>query len=116
MTKKWSVIDVSQGARTIHEIECLSKKPASRSMGCKFIPIFRCIPIDHVIIDTLHLFLHISDLLIDLIIMELRCEDGIEKNKAKLDRTKQTNLARYEKFLNDFFSLVWYQMERSHWS
>ena len=36
------------------------------------------IPIDHVIIDTLHLFLHISDLLINLI-HEFRRQDGIER-------------------------------------
>lgn len=33
---------------------------------------------DHVIIDTLHLFLRISDVLIDLLIRELRRSDAID--------------------------------------
>lgn len=37
------------------------------------------IPLDHVIIDTLHLFLRISDNLIELLIRELKRQDAIEK-------------------------------------
>ena len=42
-------------------------------------PLFDFIPIDHVIIDTLHLFLRISDNLIELLIRELRRKDAIDK-------------------------------------
>ena len=40
---------------------------------------------DHVIIVTLHLFLRISDVLIDLFIRELRRSDAIEKKKPLMD-------------------------------
>ena len=64
MTKSWSLTNTTQGARTVSEIETLSKKPASKCLGCINIPISKAIPIDHVIIDTLHLFLRVADLLI----------------------------------------------------
>ena len=48
--------------------------------------IFEPIPIDHIVIDTLHLSLHIGDLLINLLILDLCRQDGIEKAKVdKLD-------------------------------
>ena len=97
MTKSWSFTDTSQGARTINEIENLSKKPANKCLGCINIPIFKAISVDHVIIDTLHLFLRITDMLINLLIMELRLQDGIDKaTEVKLDRSKLTHLAKYE--------------------
>ena len=99
MTKSWSFTDTSQGARTISEIET---KPASKCLGCINIPIFKSIPIDHVVIDILHLFLCVADMLINLLIMELRCQDGIDKaTRVKLDRNKLTHLAKYEHFLNE---------------
>ena len=102
MKKKWSITDTTEGARTISDIESLSKQPAKKNFGCIKTPIFSSIPIDHIIIDTLHLFLRIADLLINLLIMELRRQDGIDKQRTlKLDRSKQTHIATYEKFLNE---------------
>lgn len=50
---------------------------------------FRNFPIDHVI-DTFHLFLRISDVLINLLIMDLLREDGIKKSKIdKIDRSTE---------------------------
>lgn len=89
----------------------LSKKPASKCLSCINIPIFKAIPIDHVIIDTLHLFLRVADLLINLLIMELRRQDGIDKTtRVKLDRNKLTHLAKYEHYLNEDckISFRWY--------
>ena len=57
---------------------------------------------DHVIIDTLHLFLRISDVLIDLLIRELTKSDAIEKNKTFSDgspRDKYKHMASYEEFV-----------------
>lgn len=42
-------------------------------------PPFSCIPLDYVIIDTLHLFSRISDNLIELLLRELRRQDAIDK-------------------------------------
>jgi len=112
MELKWSLIDTTKGARTIDEIQTLSKKGGRQQhFGCVRAPIFPSIPIDHVMIDTLHLFLRIADLLINLLIMDLRRQDGIEKGRVeKLDRTKQTHLAAYEHFLDDSckISFCWY--------
>ena len=102
MQLKWSLSDTSKGARTIEEIKTLSKKPAKQQYGCKRLPLFESIPIARVIIDTLHLFLRIGDLLINLLILDLRRQDGVEKGKLdKFDKSKQTHLAAYEQFLND---------------
>ena len=63
---------------------------------------FPGIPIDHVIPDILHLFLRICDVLVNLLILELRRLDGIEKsNLQELDRSKATHVAKYEQFLNN---------------
>ena len=67
-------------------------------------PLFDFIPIDHVIIDTLHLFLRISDNLMELLIRELRSKDAIDKvstfsNGFCLNRYR--NMAGYEKFVKE---------------
>lgn len=49
----------------------------------------------------MHLFLRISDVFINLLTLELRRLDGIEKAKIhELDRGSATNVATYEWFLN----------------
>ena len=99
MTKEWSVFDTTKGARTIAVIQSLSQKPKTKRMGCCKNPIFAFIPIDHVLIDTLHLFFHVLidtlhlflrvvDILINLLIQDLRREDGILKS-TKLVSTQQ---------------------------
>ena len=40
---------------------------------------FPSIPVDHVIPDILHLFLRISDILTNMLILKVRRMDGIEK-------------------------------------
>ena len=102
MQLEWSLSDTSKGVRTIEEIKTLLKKPAKQQYGCKRLPLFESIPIDRIIIDTLHLFLRIGDPLINLLILDLRRQDGVEKGKLdKFDKSKHTHLAAYEKFLND---------------
>ena len=50
----------------------------------------------------LHLFLRVCDVLINLLITELRRLDGLDKIKPKkLDFTKITHIAKYQKFLNE---------------
>ena len=86
MEKEWSITKAENGARTVDEINSLRSKPSKLNFGCLHKPIFSSISIDHIIIDTLHLFLRIADLLINLLIMELRRQDGIDKKKSfKLD-------------------------------
>ena len=57
---------------------------------------------DHVIIDTLHLFLRISDNLFELFIRELKRQDAIDKVKSfpnGFNREKYKHMAGYEHFL-----------------
>jgi len=99
--KKWSITDTTLGARTIKEI-CEHAK--TKKFNCKRSPLFEFIPIDHVIIDTLHLFLRISDNLIELLIRELRRLDSIEKNStfsSGFCRQNHKHMACYETFLKD---------------
>ena len=96
--------DPEKGARTIDEIQKLaeSKKKATEKYGCVRQPLFPTIPVNHIIPDVLHLFLRICDVLINLLITELRRLDGLEKARIqKLDRTKVVNIKKYENFLNE---------------
>ena len=63
--------------------------------------IFSFIPIDCVIIDMFHLFQRGADVLINLLIRDLRILDGIEKAVKTLpDREKHKNRRQYEDLLN----------------
>ena len=57
---------------------------------------------DHVAIDTLHLFLRISDVLISLLILELRTQDCIGRKQTFPEgfaREKYHLMASYETFI-----------------
>ena len=110
-TKTWSLLDLSKGARTIAEIqELVTKKcQASLKFNVKHAPLFPSIPLDHVIIDPLHLFLRVCDNLINLLILQLRREDAIDKKKVfndgNLDRSKHKHVAGWEKYLNETLNI-----------
>ena len=98
-TKKWSIRDTSMGARTVKEITEHSRK---KQFNCKFPPLFDFIPMDHVVIDTLHLFLRISDVLIALLILELRTQDCIGRKQTfpkGFQRERFNHMASYEAFI-----------------
>ena len=83
----------------IEEIQKLSlTKTKDSKYGCIHQPIFPSIPIDHVIPDILHLVLRISDILINLLILELRRMDGIEKLTNK--EFKQSTVTNHFTYLN----------------
>ena len=72
--------------------------------NCKKAPLFPSIPLDHVVIDSLHLFLRISDNLINLLIQELQRQYAIDKKKTVNDgfeRSKYKHMAGWETYLND---------------
>ena len=59
-------------------------------------------------IDTLHLFLRIADVLINLLIQDLRREDGIMKS-IKTDTSQHVNITGYETLLHDCkINFRWY--------
>ena len=103
---QWSIVDEDKGARTTQSIIDASKLP-KRSTSCYNVshePLFTSIPIHRVIPDNLHLFLRIADVLINLLITELRRQDGIDKCK-QLDHSKARHVTVYEKYLNEAFKI-----------
>ena len=97
MKQEWSLTDPKKGARTIDEItekSVLGKKNKNR-FNCSHVPLFPFVPIEQVVIDTLHMFLRISDILTNLLIRDLRIQDGLNKT------ADTTNLKKYETFLNE---------------
>jgi len=102
--ESWSVTNPKEGAQTIKEIQELAKfkkNKTNEKYGCIRQPLFPSVPVDHVIPDILHLFLRISDVLINLLILELQRLDGIEKTKLQsFNKGVAVNMAKYEQFLN----------------
>ena len=84
-----------KGAQTIDEMQKLaeSKKKATEKYGCVRQPLLNTIPVNHIIPNVLLLFLRICDVLINLLITELRRLDGLEKARVqKIDHTKVVNI------------------------
>jgi hypothetical protein len=69
MTRNWSISDQSKGARTIKEIteKATLVRPTKTDST---VPMFPFIPMERVVIDSLYLFLRISDVLINLLIRD----------------------------------------------
>ena len=110
MSCEWSITDSKKGARTIEEIAQKSKLPKSnkQKFNCSRTPVFPFIPLHRVVIDSLHLFLRIGDVLINLLIRDLRFLDGVEKATSVIT-PDSTNLKSYEEFLNKSCKI------RFHW-
>ena len=103
-SKEWSLSDLNKGARTVAEIEKASSSSRGEKFNVKNSPLFPSIPISRVIIDSLHLFLRISDNLINLLIMDFRRLDAIDKKKTfndVNDFSKFKHMAGWEEFLNN---------------
>lgn len=104
MSREWSITDTKQGARTIDEITEKSKlaKTSKQRFNCARVPLFPTIPLHRVVIDSLHLFLRISDVLINLLIRDLRILDKATNQIT----TDFTNLKAYEYYMQNLISLV----------
>ncbi len=87
MSMTWSLLDQEKGARTIAEINEKAKlaKSNKNRFNCCNSPLFSFIPLHQVVIDSLHLFLRIADVLINLLIRDLRTLDATNQNKRNLD-------------------------------
>ena len=97
--KDWPLMDPAV-RRSINSITQCTKK---RINNCMHAPFFDDIELDHVIIDTLHLFLRVADILIDKLIQKLKTEDDIEKEKkytsGKFDVSRHKHMAAYLTFV-----------------
>ena len=94
MDRPWSLTDTNLGARTIEENELLSQEPKSKKrFNVSQAPLFPTIPLTNVVIDNLHLFLRVFDVLIRLLIDELKRQDAIAAAKKF---TGAFNISKYK--------------------
>ena len=65
-------------------------------------PLFPTIPLTDVVIDDLHLFLRVADVLINLLVEELKRQDSIEtiKTFSSFDIAKHYHLKLWEEFVS----------------
>lgn len=100
-SKVWSITDPTRGARTVEENLELSKKTRSK-FNVSHAPLFPNIPLMNVVIDNLHLFLRISDVLLTRLIESLQFADAIAKAKkfsGCFDVENYKHLKAYEDFV-----------------
>ena len=82
LKKKWSISDPNFGARTVEESISFSSLPKSRKkFNVSHPPSFLTVPFINVVVDNLHLFLRVADVLINHLIEELCRQDAIDKAK-----------------------------------
>ena len=82
-------------------IESITRDSKSRKNNCQRKPLFEFIAMDHVVIDSLHLFLRITDVLIENI-LSLKTADAIKKRThfhGDIDIKKYKHLEKYISFL-----------------
>ena len=103
MDLEWSLVDIVKGARTIEETLTNSTHPKSRKKyNVSSRPLFPTIPLKRVVIDPHHLFLRVTDNLINLLITELRRLDVLNHSHYT---DKGSYQYRYELFFNEKFSI-----------
>lgn len=105
-SKKWSMIDLDFGARTVEEIVQYSQGPKKKNMGCLASPILPFISVCNVVPDPLHLFLRISDQLTLQLIQKLQHKDNLSKHSKNVDKEKCKNILAFEEFVNEL-SIPW---------
>ena len=67
--RRWSLTDPENGARTIDENQRIGER-SRKQYNVSNPPLFTTIPLKNVVIDNLHLFLRVSGVLIDLLIVD----------------------------------------------
>ena len=86
MEVEWCMHDVNSGARTVDSILTCMKKPKTQRLGCINAPLFHTIPLTCTSPDVvLHIFLWITDVLFNLLILDIRREDATDRGN-RLDR------------------------------
>lgn len=105
----WSITETEYDARTVDEISKMSKlgKYSKKWYNCSHEPIFDFIPIHHVIIDILHLFLRISDV--------LRAADKRHSNFGKRKTSHTSPSTNNFKWLQSSFQVLYRQSQKMKW-
>ena len=83
------------------KIEISSLPKARRKFNVSRAPIFSTIPLTNVVIDNLHLFLRVSDVLVRLLIDELKRQDAISSAR-KFNESFDVSKYKHCKGLEDF--------------
>lgn len=98
--KKWSLTNGEEGGRTTEENTTLAGG-SRKKFNVSNPPLFPSIPLHNVVIDNLHLFLRVSDVLIDLLIVELKRQDAIDKARSfsNFDINKYKHIEGYQSFV-----------------
>ena len=94
--------DKTKGATSIEDIsKCAGLKRKDTKYNCSHVPIFEFIPLTRVVPDRLHLFLRISDQLINQLIKDLKTEDNITNMTRFSDgkRSSYKHIQGFKKFL-----------------
>ena len=82
-------------------VRLCSSAPTTKKFNVSNLQLFPSIPLTNVIVDNLHLFLRVSDVLIDLVIVELRRLDRVDKVTRFSSLEKLAYLQKFEKAVKD---------------
>ena len=113
---EWSITDPTKGARSLEELIKTVQLPNNSKTvkyGYDKLPLFKdVVPINRYMIDMLHLFLRISDSLINLLVKDCTLIDKFESwTLTRFDVTEFKHLHAFQKFLNEKckvnFKFVW---------
>ena len=88
-------------SRTVEENTSLAAQ-RKKKFNVSNPPLFKSIPLTTVVIDNLHLFLRVADVLINLLTTELKRQDAIEKVKTfkEFDPGRYHHLDKFQKFVS----------------
>ena len=100
-SQKWSISDVRFGARTVEESTSIALS-RSKKYNVSHPPMFQTIPLTRVVVGNLHMFLRVADTLIDLLILELRRLDKIDK----ATKVKSIDQLKYVKKYEDTIKML----------
>ena len=79
MEIEWSMHDVNSGARTVDSILTCMKNQTPNGLVALLFP---TIPLTRITPDVLHIFLWITDVLLYLLILDIRREDAIDRGNC----------------------------------
>ena len=94
-SQTWSISGTEHGARTIEENIKIARSKR-KQFNVSHEPIFKQIPLTHVIVDNLHMFLRVADTLIDLLLLELNRFNKIKKSMKMKSLGQLNYLKKYE--------------------
>ena len=98
-TQIWPISDINHGARTVEENISIGSSVKKVS----YPPLFQTIPLTRVVVDSLHImFLRVADTLIDLLLLELRRLDKIDKCSKVKSVHQLQYIKKYESMLKMF--------------